>query len=65
MKATCPNNWKHEEFHVSAHVVQDWKVDAEGNWLETIDECVEVTHKINQDSIWTCSTCGAEAKVKV
>lgn len=49
----CGNN----HFFVSAHVVQDWKVDENGNFLETINECSEVTHTPDDEDIWTCSNC--------
>ncbi|MDA1674754.1 hypothetical protein [Bacillus cereus group sp. TH152-1LC] len=64
MKAVCPKNKNHKEFITTAHVVQEWKVDAEGDWLKTVDNCVQVTHKPNRDDVWTCAVCGAEAEVE-
>jgi hypothetical protein len=63
MKAVCPNNENHKEFITTAHVMQDWKVDDEGNWIETIDASVQTSHKPDPDNIWTCSVCNKEAKV--
>ena len=63
MKAVCPNNEEHKAFHTVAHVVQDWKVDEKGNWLETIDESLETSSPPNKDNTWTCAICGEEAIV--
>lgn len=58
-----------DEFFVSAHVVQDWKVNSDGDHLKTVTECVEVTHAPDDDDIWTCFKCsysaaGSEFNVK-
>lgn len=50
-----------ESFYVSAHIVQGWKVNSHGTFLETIDECSEVTHTPNNDDLWTCANCGFQA----
>jgi hypothetical protein len=63
MKAVCPNDTNHKEFITVAHVMQDWKVDENGEWLETIDPSVQTSHNPNSDNIWTCAVCGVEAKV--
>lgn len=62
--AICPNNKNHKKFGTTAHVTQDRKVDEEGNFVESINDCVEVTHGPNVENTWTCCTCGAEAIVK-
>ena len=46
-----------EVFLVSAHVVQDWKVDSNGQFLECVDDCLEVTHFPDDDDIWDCANC--------
>jgi ribosomal protein L37AE/L43A len=38
-------------------VTQDWKVDANENWIETMDDCVEVTHFADDIDIWECANC--------
>lgn len=48
-------------FYVSAHVVQDWKVNEHGDFIEVVDECVEVIHQPNDDDIWYCANCYYEA----
>lgn len=45
-------------FHVSAHVVQDWEVNANGAFQKVIDDCIEVTHFPDDQDIWDCACCG-------
>lgn len=45
-------------FRVTAHVTQDWEVDAEGKFIQCLDECVEVTHRPTEDDLWECLRCG-------
>lgn len=47
-----------ESFYVSAHVVQDWIVDSCGDYLKTVDDCVEVVHFPQDDDLWECAKCG-------
>lgn len=61
MKAICPKNEEHKQFITVAHVMQDWLVDEQGNWLETVDESLETSFPPNKDNLWTCAVCGAEA----
>ena len=46
-----------EIFYVTAHVTQDWKVNANEDWIETMDDCVEVTHFADDMDIWSCANC--------
>ena len=46
-----------EIFYVTAHVTQDWKVNANENWIETMDDCVEVMHFADDTDIWECANC--------
>lgn len=57
----CPNRCG-ANFEVTAHVTQDWEVDAEGNFEKALNQCVEVTHGPQEDDCWECSRCGAEAE---
>lgn len=57
-------------FHVTAHVTQTWEVDEEGNFVEEVTSCDEITHKPDDDDIWKCtnpdcswSGAGSEAVV--
>lgn len=49
-----------ETFYVTTHVTQDWKVDSNGEFVEVIEECVEVTHFPKDYDFWTCTDCGYE-----
>jgi len=60
----CPEDPEHNEFHTTAHVMQDWAVDRKGNWISTIDDCLQVTHGPDKDNGWACAVCGAAAKYK-
>ena len=41
-----------DEFYTNAHVVQGWRVDCDGEFIEETESCVEVTHKPDDDDIW-------------
>ena len=47
-----------DSFFVTVHVSQDWCVDGDGGFLECANDCIEITHKPNDDDIWECATCG-------
>lgn len=47
-----------KEFFASAHVVQDWELDAYGNFSKCVDDCIEVTHHPDREDVWDCKTCG-------
>lgn len=60
MSRICPHCGG-REFLVTPHVTQDWLVDEDGEFLECLQECVEVTHKPDNDDIWACALCNYEA----
>lgn len=41
---------------------QDWKVDCNGTFLESLNECVEVTHYPDENDIWDCANCSFSAE---
>ena len=53
-----------DEFYTNAHVVQGWRVDCDGEFIEETESCVEVTHKPDDDDIWQCTKCGWEGPGK-
>jgi|GEM_PF-1085514 len=59
-RIVCPNACG-DEFITTAHVMQDWKVDGTGNFIETANNCLEVTHAPSDGNLWTCAVCGSEA----
>lgn len=61
-KAVCTKNPKHKQFYASAHVVQDWMVDEQGNWVKTTCNCSEITHSPDSEDVWQCAICGADVK---
>jgi len=66
MNAVCPKNPKHNKFITTAHVMQEWIVDKEGNFIKIAKggSCLEVTHKPDFDNLWTCQICGTEAIIE-
>ena len=48
-------------FYVTAHVTQDWLVDDNGDFIECVYDCVEVTHHADDDDQWECVKCGHNA----
>lgn len=63
MKARCPKNDDHGLFITSAHVLEEWKVDRDGHFVEMV-ESLEVVHGPSRDNQWACAICGALAEVK-
>lgn len=41
-----------DSFFVTVHVAQDWCVDGDGEFLECANDCIEITHKPDDDDIW-------------
>lgn len=60
MRKICPKCGG-REFITTAHVMQSWKVDSEGRWIETIEDCIQIDSNPDPDNIWICVKCGAEA----
>jgi len=59
-KHICPNGCG-DEFYTTAHVMQEWKVDGYGNFISVEDDCLQITYAPNNDNIWACVICGADA----
>lgn len=51
------------EFYTVAHIVQEWRVDADGNFISVGSECLEVTADPDDANIWECGTCGMEGEL--
>lgn len=64
MKAICPNNCSKNEFVVVAHVSQSWKVDANGDFIKVLVDCMDIIHNPDTSDIWICSECGYEANIE-
>jgi hypothetical protein len=57
-------NPKHNRFSTIVHVAQDWVVDENGNWLETLNECSQVTHGPKKGNFFLCRVCSRVANVE-
>ena len=53
-----------EKFYVTAHVVEEWLVDANGHYIETTGQALEVAHYPDNEDIWVCAECGYDAEGK-
>lgn len=58
----CPNCGG-TEFITVAHIMQDWKVDQDGNLLELVDPFLQCNFPPDDSNIWSCTKCGAEGVV--
>ena len=47
----------HDLFVVTAHVTQDWVVDAAGDFVAVSADCIDVTHRPDDEDIWECESC--------
>ena len=63
MKAICPTSPDHKTFSTTAHVSQLWEVDESGDFLNVIEDCLDVSHRPDSGNLWECQICGAEAEV--
>ena len=53
----CPK-CGNKKFIVTAHVVQEWKVGEDGDFIEATNDCVCVSHYPDNEDIWQCDACG-------
>ena len=65
MKLSCPNNPEHKHFETTAHVMQSWKVDETGEWVETLNDSMQVSFGPNfYENVVSCVDCGADAEIE-
>lgn len=57
----CPNHCE-ALLVTTAHVAQTWKVDATGNFVDEVSTD-DIDAGPDNDNIWTCEECGAEAEL--
>ena len=50
-----------KQFLTVAHVMEEWLVDENEFFQDVVTDCLEVTHKPNDDNEWTCYECGYSA----
>ena len=56
----CPK-CGNKTFIVTAHIVQEWKVDENGEFMEVTQDCICVSHHPDNEDIWICEKCGYDA----
>ena len=52
------------EFYTTAIVSESWKVDNQGDWLETNEGDGQVVKFPKSDDLFECAECGASADVE-
>ena len=52
-----------KKFETTVHVMQSWEVDENGEFIQVLYDCLEITHEADDENIWTCTNCGAEAVI--
>lgn len=62
--AFCPTDPTHQRFGTTIHVMQTVVVTPNGDFLEELNPCDEVTHGPDPDNTWTCMTCGVSAQFR-
>ena len=62
MTAICPKNPGHKKFITTAHEVHEWVVDKQGEFIKDLG-FIDTAHGPTKGNLWTCKTCGTEAKV--
>lgn len=56
----CPDHpLEHLDFVATYSVMQDWLIDCDGGFLETLDSCAEV---IDGPQTINCASCGNSAR---
>ena len=60
-KLRCPKCGG-SRFYATAHVTQDWELDAKGFFVDSVNNCVEVTHAPDAEDLWECKKCGYNAE---
>lgn len=63
MIAKCPIDRTHKQFQATAHVMEEWLVDENGDFVEVIETGMEVIHWPTPEDLWFCHNCGEEAIV--
>lgn len=61
-KHICPHCGG-KEFYTVAHIMEEWLVDEDGDFIAVSTNCIEIDHEPDDDNIWTCKYCGEEAIV--
>mgnify|MGYP003152735519 CR=1 FL=1 len=57
----CPANSEHKEFSTTAVVIQHWRVDGDGRFIECEDDCNAILDHPDDSNEWICCDCGEVA----
>lgn len=63
LRKKCPR-CGNDTFEVTGHITQDWLVDSKGDFISVTTDCIDVTHRPDDDDIWSCFKCGHSAPGK-
>ena len=61
-KHICPK-CGNRTFSTPAHVMQDWKVNEDGEFIECLQDCMQVSFPPRDENIWTCTECDGEGVI--
>lgn len=61
-KHICPK-CGNRTFSTPAHVMQDWKVDEDGEFIECLQDCMQVSFPPRDENIWNCTECDGEGVI--
>lgn len=56
----CPK-CGNKTFNVAAHIVQEWEVDENENFIKVTEDCICVSHYPDNEDVWICAKCGYNA----
>lgn len=62
MKKYCPNSPDHKLFVASVEVHQLWVIDENGEFVESLNDCLNVIRGPDPEMYWECLECGSEAE---
>ena len=46
-----------EEFYINAHVVEEWRVDKNGEFIALSESCLDVIYEATDIDDWECAKC--------
>lgn len=44
-------------FSTPVHVMQDWEVDEDGEFISCLNDCLQVSFSADDGNIWSCMKC--------
>ena len=62
MRVRCKKSLAHDHFITTAHVVEEWEVDDQADFIST-STTIETTHAPNEDNVFSCMACNSDCEV--